>query len=196
MDTLIVELWSDLKALTGTQWVMLIALSLLFGFGFFLLLRWVYETRADAQSALIDLKDKTIEHYLTHQLTQVLPKPLSEVLPEDWRPFLEQPYQQLEEVLEDASEQQQMNYTSANMGFIKDAELFILYLQRYHSLPSEEASAFRSEQQAWLRERLVFCDEVLQSNGGSLASLEYSMAFIQRTIARIDELRALGTSAA
>ncbi len=81
-----------------------------------------------------------------------------------------------------------MNYTSANMGFIKDAELYILYLRIYYALPLEKAEAFKHEQELWLNERKEYCENEVESHGGTLALLEYGLAFITKTNARILQL--------
>jgi uncharacterized protein YecT (DUF1311 family) len=189
MDSVISELWTALKTLNGPQWVVLLALALFLGFGLFLLFRWLYGARLEAQGSLIDLKDKTIEHYKSIHAERSKPRSLSEIIPEAWEPFLEQPYQQLEEFLEQAMQQQTMNYTSANMGFVLDAELYFLYLKIFHSLSSDSAEAFKRDQKRWLEERREFCESSVQSHGGTLAPLEYGMAFIQRTNERIHEFR-------
>jgi len=189
MDNVISELWAALKALNGSQWVVLLALALFLGFGLFLLFRWLYGARLEAQGSLIDLKDKTIEHYKSIHAESSKPRPLSEIIPEAWEPYLEQPYQQLEEFLEQTLQQQTMNYTSANMGFVRDAELYILYLKIFHSLSSDRAETFKHDQEIWLKERKIFCESSVQSHGGTLAPFEYGMAFIQRTNERIDEFR-------
>lgn len=187
MDSVILELWAALKTLNGS--VVLLALALFLGFGLFLLFRWLYGARLEAQGSLIDLKDKTIEHYKSIHAEHSKPRSLSEIIPEAWEPFLEQPYQQLEEFLEQAMQQQTVNYTSANMGFVRDAELYFLYLKIFHSLSSDSAEAFKRDQKRWLEERRKFCELSVQSHGGTLAPLEYGMTFIQRTNERIHELR-------
>jgi uncharacterized protein YecT (DUF1311 family) len=188
MDDVIKELWGALKTLSGPQWVVLLALSMFIGTALFRVFRWLYSSRLEAQGSLIDLKDRTIEHYKSVHAESSRTRPLSEVVPEEWAPFLEQPFQQLEELLKQTQQQQTMNYTSANMGFVLDAQLYILYLKAYHMLPPERAAQFKREQDLWLRQRKAFCEASVQS-GGTLASLEYSMAFISRTQERLEELK-------
>jgi uncharacterized protein YecT (DUF1311 family) len=189
MDEIIKELWTALKALNGSQWVVLITIAIFVGIGLFLLFKWIYEANIEAQNSLIDLKDKTIEHYKSIHTESNKLKPLSEIIPEAWEPFLEQPYQQLEEMLEHEMPQQTMNYTSANMGFILDADLYILYLKIFHSLSPDQAEVFKLEQERWLKERNEFCTSSVESHGGTLAPLEYGLAFIQRTNERIEQLK-------
>jgi|GEM_PF-1132831 len=188
MSEILKELWSALQIMNGAQWVVLIALAIVIGVGLFWVFRWLYTNRFEAQENLIELKNKTIEHYKEVHVEKSRPKPLSEIIPEAWQPYLEQPFRQLEEVLEEAIQQQQMNYTSANMGFIKDAELYILYLKVYYSLPTAKAEEFKSEQQQWLKDREAYCESEVKSHGGSLAPLEYGMAFISKTQERIVQL--------
>lgn len=190
MDDIIKELWVALKALNGPQWIVLLTLATLLGIALFLVFRWLYQARLEAQGSLIDLKDKTIEHYKSIHAERVETRSLSAVLPNAWEPFLAQPYRQLEELFEKGPPQQTMNYTSANMGFILDAELYIHYLRCVHELPSPRAETFRQEQQQWLTERKKFCESSVESHGGSLAPLEYNMAFIEKTRERIVELKA------
>lgn len=189
MDSILLELWQALKAFTAAQWVVSAAIGILLGTSLFFLFRWIYGARAEAQSTLLDLKDKTIEHYKTEHSNRSDLRKLSDVLPDDWKPFLDQPYDQLEEALQDALAQQKMNYSSSNMGFVQDAQLYILYLEHVHSLPANEAIAAKLEQQAWLHHRRKFCESAVESHGGSLAPLEYNMAFIKKTQERIDEFK-------
>jgi uncharacterized protein YecT (DUF1311 family) len=189
MNDVITELWAALKALNGPQWVVLLALAFFFSFGLFLLFRWLYGARLEAQGSLIDLKDKTIEHYKSIHAERSKPRPLSEIVPDAWEPYLEQPYQQLEELLEQTVQQQTMNYTSANLGFVRDAELYILYLKIFHSLSPDRAETFKHDQERWLKERKIFCESSAKSHGGTLAPLEYGMAFIQRTNERIHDFK-------
>lgn len=190
MDEMTKELWVALKALNGPQWIVLLTLALLLGIGLFFVFRWLYQARLDAQGSLIELKDKTIEHYKNVHIEKVTVKPLSEIVPEAWSPYLKQPFSLLEEFLEEAQAQQQMNRISADMGFLLDAELYILYLKIYYSLSPERAEAFRHEQEQWLRERKQYCEESVESHGGTLAPLEYGMAFVSRTQERIKEFEA------
>ena len=186
MSEIIKDLWISLKSLNGDQWIILVALSFLIGYSLFLIFQWIYDARIKSQDSLIELKDKTIEHYKNIHINDTKPKSLTEIIPDNWIPFLSQPYQQLEELLGDTLNQQTMNYTSTNMGFILDAELYILYLKLYYSYPSDKAKEFKEEQQNWLKIRREFCESSIESHGGSLASLEYNMAFIQQTNERID----------
>lgn len=189
MDDIYKELWSALKALSGEQWVVLLTIAFIFGCALFLAFRWLYNSRFEAQGSLIDLKDKVIEQYKSAHAEGSRIKPLSEIAPQSWEPFLDQAYQQLEELLQHSEKQQTMNYTCANMGFIRDAELYVLYLQSILMLSQDQASDFKREQELWLNERKIYCEGSVQSHGGSLASLEYSSAFIEYTEARIEELR-------
>jgi uncharacterized protein YecT (DUF1311 family) len=188
MDEIIKDLWMAVKDLSSSQWVVLIALSIFIGVGLFLIFRWLYQTRFEAQTTLIDLKDKTIEHYKTIHKEQVAIKPLSAIVPEDWKPYLEQPYNLFEEYLNKAEAQQEMNRISADMGFILDANLYILYLRIFYSLPTDQADNFKKEQENWLKKRHKQCEDSVESHGGTLAPLEYGLAFIKFTQIRITEL--------
>lgn len=188
MDDILKELWAALKTLDGPQWVVLLAIALLIGVGLFVLFRWLYAARLEAQASLIGMKNDIIEHYKGVHSERSKSRTLSAIIPEAWEVLLDQPYEQLDEILKAATQQQTMNYTSANMGFVKDAELYVLYVTIFHSLPSDRAETFKREQEHWLRQRKVYCESSVESHRGTLASLEYSMAFIQRTTERIAEL--------
>lgn len=188
MSEIIENLWNSLASLNSGQWVVVFTLSLFFGFAIFCVFRWLYKSNLDAQSSLIQIKSETINHLKEHPRAGGERPSLSSIVPTDWKPYLSQPRSQLEEVLAETFQQQPMNHTSANIGFILDAELYIIYLRAVHDIPSEESKSLVFEQQNWLRRRTKHCSAQVKSHGGTLAPLEYSSAFIKFTSDRISEL--------
>jgi uncharacterized protein YecT (DUF1311 family) len=109
--------------------------------------------------------------------------------PLDWHPRLDQPIQQLEEVLAATEQQQPMNYTGANLAFVLDAKLYLVFERYLNSLPDEARRAVLDEQRRWLRQRKSATDEAYaEYEGGTLASFAGSQAFIKLTKQRITAL--------
>ena len=116
----------------------------------------------------------------------------------DWHPRLDQPIQQLEEVLAATEQQQPRNYTSANLAFLLDAKLYLLFEGYINSLPQEARPALLEEQRRWLEQRKLATDEAYDEyQGGTLASFAGNRAFIEATKERITALeRRLGPAIA
>ncbi len=104
----------------------------------------------------------------------------------DWRLNLAQPIRQFEEVLDRASAQQSMNYTSANLALVYDAKLYLAFHHYLRGLAPERRGEALVEQRIWLARR----DEMRslaygKYEGGSMASLVGSGAFISATKRRL-----------
>jgi len=109
---------------------------------------------------------------------------------EDWQPFLIQAIEYLESDLFDGTGGQQgMNRTSADIGFILDAELMIHYMKLINSLKATEKRNLYNQQKEWLEKRRQYTSSQVESHGGSFASLEYYLAFNEYTRQRISELK-------
>jgi len=85
--------------------------------------------------------------------------------------------------------QQGMNRTSADIGFILDAELMIHYMKLINSLKATEKRNLYNQQKEWLEKRRQYTSSQVESHGGSFASLEYYLAFNEYTRQRISELK-------
>lgn len=106
-----------------------------------------------------------------------------------WRPNLDQPARQLGEVLATTQQQQPMNYTSANLGFVLDAKLYLLFERYVGSLPGGRRQGAFEEQHRWLDERKRATDAAYaEYAGGTYASFNANSAFIECTKRRIAEL--------
>lgn len=194
MDEVIKELWLNIRTLTGTQWIIVITFSLFIGFGLFALFRWLYSSRFEAQKSLLELKDKTIEYYAGQHTPPVassskLPDTNRAIIPENWQPYISQAFKYLEAELDNAMAQQHMNRISADMGFILDAELFVLYVRLFERTAPDSQEALKKEQSKWLLKRSEHAEKSVESHGGSLAPLEYNLAYIDKTKERIAELQ-------
>jgi uncharacterized protein YecT (DUF1311 family) len=111
------------------------------------------------------------------------PEPLS------WRPTLDQPIRQLEEVQAGTEQQQPMNYARANVGFALDAKLYLLFQDVVSQVDAHEQVPLIEEQRRWLKERAHARDQTYtEFEGGTLASFAGSGAFIEAAKARIAEL--------
>jgi uncharacterized protein YecT (DUF1311 family) len=202
MDDILKELWTNLRSLSGTQWIIVLTLSVFIGGGLFFIFRWLYGSSFEAQERvvaaqknLIELKEQTIQYYAG---PNVLPSALSpagplptEIAPTNWDPYVEQAFDFLEATVKDGKGGQQgMNRISADMGFVLDAALFIRYVRVFERLPLAQRQAFREEQSAWIASRSQQAENAVESHGGSLAPLEYNLRFVEVTQARIAELDA------
>ena len=114
-----------------------------------------------------------------------------------WSPELDQPIQQLEEVLSQTKQQQPANYTIANISFLYDAKLFFLFQKYIQALSSEKRQAAIQEQQDWLNQRKsLIAKETKEYEGGSIAPYIAGEVKIKATKARILDLeQKLKTSA-
>jgi len=111
------------------------------------------------------------------------------ILPLDWDPYLEQAAEYIEGDLEAwEGGQQGANRNSADIGSILDGKLFQVYVRVYQGLPPEERMSFRDEQSGWMQKRYKGSSDAVESHGGSLAPLEFNLAFIEFTKERIKEL--------
>ena len=107
----------------------------------------------------------------------------------DWQINLDQPIGQLEEVMGQAPQQQHYNYTSANLAFIYDAKLYILFHDLLRSAGPEETAELIDTQRVFLREREIRVDAVVGTySGGTGGPLAGNLEFIRFTQQRIEEL--------
>ncbi|AEJ00887.1 protein of unknown function DUF1311 [Nitrosomonas sp. Is79A3] len=115
-----------------------------------------------------------------------------QIIPESWTPSLDQVAQAIEESSKEdrQASQQVLNRTSQNLADIRDAQLFIAYVQLMQSLNTQGKTELFDEQKRWLNQRDEKARASVVSKGGTLASLEYSDAFRQFTEERLAELKA------
>jgi uncharacterized protein YecT (DUF1311 family) len=107
----------------------------------------------------------------------------------DWHPDLDQPIRQLHEVLDATEQQQPRNYTAANLAFVLDAKLYLLFQQYLQGIPGDRRNPATEEQRTWLSIRAAETDRAYSEyQGGTLASFSGSEAFIKVTQDRITEL--------
>lgn len=124
-------------------------------------------------------------------------KPTSEThcdfVPTDWQPSLDQVADTLNELENNESPlaQQAMNLMSQSLADVKDAQLFIVYVQLTETLDVKGRIKLRAEQKQWLGKRAASAEAAVVSKGGSLAPLEYSSAFRKITEERLAELQKL-----
>lgn len=107
----------------------------------------------------------------------------------DWEIKLDQPIRQLEEFMGETTQQQHYNFTSANMAFVYDAKLYILFHDLLRSAGPAERAELLDSQRLFLREREIRVDAVYDTyNGGTGGSLAGNLEFIDLTRQRIEEL--------
>ncbi len=112
------------------------------------------------------------------------------VLDEGWEIYLEQLIDYLEHDLEEArGGQQGMNLLSTHIGAVLDAQVTIYYMRLLSTLRGEERRKLFEEQEAWVKRRQDESASSVESHGGSLAPLEFGLAYIDITRERLQELR-------
>jgi uncharacterized protein YecT (DUF1311 family) len=77
------------------------------------------------------------------------------------------------------------------MADLRDAELFIVYVQLMQALAPQERTKLFKEQERWLSERDERAQAAVVSKGGTLEPLEYSSAYRSITERRLSVLRQL-----
>ena len=114
-----------------------------------------------------------------------------ELVPGAWKPSLEQVQNSLEELshTEQKTTQRQLTQTSQNLADLRDAQLFIVYVQLIQALHGKERTALCNEQKHWLGKREEWARSGVVSQGGTLEPLEYSGAFRKITEERLSELQ-------
>ena len=114
-----------------------------------------------------------------------------ELVPDSWTPSLEQVKDYLEEYskAELQASQQTLNQNSQNLSDIRDAQLFIVYIQLMQTIDTQDQFKLFEEQKRWLVKRAEYAEAAVISRGGSLAPLEYNSAFKKITKERLTELK-------
>lgn len=112
-----------------------------------------------------------------------------EIVPSTWRPSLDQVAETLSEQNSEETGQQAMNVNSQNLSEIRDAQLYIVYVQLSQKLEEKSRGKLITEQQQWLAKRDAEAEAAVVSKGGSLAPLEYNSAFRKITEERVSELQ-------
>jgi len=117
-------------------------------------------------------------------------KECSELVPNGWSPSLEQTQTLIEDELAAKARKNQrfLTQTSQGMADLRDAQLFVVYVQLMHFLDAGERRELFNEQKCWLSRRELSARTAVDSKGGSLEPLEYSEAFRKITEERLAEL--------
>lgn len=109
-----------------------------------------------------------------------------------WNPDFDQPIQQLEQILSELKQQQPMNYTIANISFLYDAKLLILFHKYLEKLPVSKRPAEVKIQNEWIDERWrAIQKESAEYEGGTMGSFatgELKIELTKRRIRAIEEL--------
>ena len=113
----------------------------------------------------------------------------NESLIDQWQPELQQPIDELEAHFKNLTKQQEMNYTTANIAFLYDAKLYIVFVKLLDCAPESERSRLIHEQDVWLKKRELRVKQVYEKyDGGSMGPLDAGQHFISMTKERIKEL--------
>lgn len=112
------------------------------------------------------------------------------VLDDSWEIYLEQLINYLEQDLEGArGGQQGMNLLSAHISAVLNAQVTIYYMKLLSALRGAERMELFEEQESWVKRRQEEAASAVESHGGSLAPLEFGLAYIDITRSRLDELK-------
>jgi uncharacterized protein YecT (DUF1311 family) len=111
----------------------------------------------------------------------------STIVPKGWTPTLEQAqiFIEDESAAKTSKNQRFLTQTSQSMTDLRDAQLFITYVQLMQALDAEERCDLLSEQKRWLSAREKSARAAVDSKGGSLEPLEFSEAFRKITEERL-----------
>lgn len=113
-----------------------------------------------------------------------------EIVPDTWTPSLNQVKEYIETSEPRATTNQQiLTKTSENLADVRDAELFIVYVQLMQALTPQERTNLFSEQKRWLSTREARSRAAVVSKGGTLEQLEYSSSYRSITERRLSELQ-------
>jgi uncharacterized protein YecT (DUF1311 family) len=115
-------------------------------------------------------------------------EPRDIVIPQGWQPTLNQTDRSLENDLKDARAQMGINMISREIADIKDAELFVIYVQLFETLSPKERTTLCQQQGKWLKAREKHAKAAIESAGGSLAPYEANTAETDFTEKRIQQL--------
>ncbi|MFA5687995.1 MAG: hypothetical protein WC959_02410 [Kiritimatiellales bacterium] len=99
---------------------------------------------------------------------------------------IDQPIEQLEELLEELDPQQFRNYTVSNIAFLYEIKVFLLFSEYLSTLPENDKPAAIAEQNRWKAEHTRKVEEGYNEYiSGTLASYSAGLAGIESCKARI-----------
>jgi uncharacterized protein YecT (DUF1311 family) len=126
----------------------------------------------------------------------IIAESIFELTAEDFSWDLERVADDVEALISDGTvwAQQHMNRMEANVCSVLDAQMHFLYLKALRQLPPQQKLTFIVRHEAWKSERCAHSEASVESHGGSLAPLEYAMAYAEATRRRIAHLRAITTN--
>lgn len=119
------------------------------------------------------------------------PPPPAVDLPPEWTPDLRQPLDELRELAATTEQQQALNRTVANIGYLLDARLYFAFRQHLDTLPAPRRPAAVATQRAWLEKRRAATEAAGKPyTGGSLRILMAGETFNRLTEQRLAQLEA------
>lgn len=143
------------------------------------------------------LREMKFEHESLHGRDKFAPgdsvvaQAALQIVQDDWSPYLESASELLYDSLQEGQVTQgKMNYVSANVAAITDAQLFVVYTKLFQTLSATDQIDLYREQEEWRTARRAYAESQMDSEGGSLARLERNEAFREFTKKRIEELSA------
>lgn len=113
------------------------------------------------------------------------------MIPNGWRPSLEQVQENLAEAVDKNpnKSQQALNRAVQDMADLLDARVFIAYVTLMDALEDAAKKNLFNEQQQWLSQRTEMAQRAVISKGGSLERLEYAGEYRRITEERLAELQ-------
>ena len=120
------------------------------------------------------------------------PKPTPDISSLNWNLDVDQPIRQLEETLETLEQQQPRNYTIANISFLYEVKLYLVFDAYLDSLPVDKRSQAIQEQEEWMDLHRRKVDEAYaEFDGGTYAGMnagEVSIDILKERIGVIQNL--------
>jgi uncharacterized protein YecT (DUF1311 family) len=118
-------------------------------------------------------------------------KTTARMIPNGWRPSLEQVQENLEQAVDKNpnKSQQALNRAAQDMADLLDARVFIAYVTLMDALDDAAKRDLFNEQQQWLSQRAEMAQRAVTSKGGSLERLEYAGEYRRITEERLAELQ-------
>jgi uncharacterized protein YecT (DUF1311 family) len=108
----------------------------------------------------------------------------------NWSLEIDQPIRQLEETLETLEQQQPQNYTIANISFLYEMKLYLIFHEYLDSLPGVERSLAIHEQKDWMElHRKNICDGYTEYEGGTFAGYNAGIVAVDGLKKRIAEIQ-------
>lgn len=136
--------------------------------------------------------EKRVAHRIFAVSDQLIDDVLVQLLETDWQPYFGPVIDHLmQEINAGRRGQAGMNWMSASIGELLDAELYLLTMRALTKVSPSDKSRLLREHFEWRETRFLESQGAVESHGGSLAKLEFNIKFNELTEGRIKVIRHL-----